>query len=214
MCSWRHCCADSCTISSHFDMEAMMATTIEQTVEQLYIAYFSRPADPKGLAYWENVLTTNPDGVQQISAAFAGSQEYKDTYAGLDNTGVVQAVYHNLFGRAGEQAGVDYWVNLLNNHTITVDNVVTTIASGAQNSDKLVYDGRVAVATSFTAHVDQPAEIAAYSGTAANVQAKAFIGTIVDLQSAAYAIDPGVIDTKIAEIVGSATGTNVPHHLA
>ena len=72
----------------------------------------------------------------------------------------------------------------------------------------------MAVATSFTAHVDTAAEIAAYSGTAANLKAKAFIGTIVDLQSSAYAIDPGVIDAKIAEIVGTPTGTDVPHHLA
>jgi hypothetical protein len=191
-----------------------MATTNTTTVEQLYIAYFSRPADPNGLAYWNNVLATNPNGVQEISANFAGSQEYKDTYAGLDNQGIVQAVYHNLFGRAGEQAGVDYWTNVLNNHTITIDNVVTAVAAGAQGNDKLVYNGRVAVATSFTAHVDTAAEIAAYSGTAANLKAKAFIGTIVDLTSSAYAIDPGVIDAKIADIVGTPTGTDVPHHLA
>jgi hypothetical protein len=192
----------------------MMAATNTTTVEQLYIAYFSRPADPQGLTYWDNVLATDPNGIQQISAAFAGSQEYKDTYAGLDNQGVVQAVYHNLFGRAAEQAGVDYWTNALNNHTMTVDNAVTAIAAGAQNNDKLVYNGRVAVATTFTAHVDQPNEIAAYSGTAANLKAKAFIGTIVDLQSSAYAIDPGVIDAKIADIVGTPTATDIPHHLA
>jgi hypothetical protein len=195
-------------------MEAMMADTNTTTVEQLYIAYFSRPADPKGLTYWDNVLAADPNGAQEISANFAASQEYKDTYAGLNNQGVVQAVYENLFGRAGEQAGVDYWTNALNNHTITVDNVVTAIAAGAQGNDKLVYNGRVAVATSFTAHVDTDAEIAAYSGTAANLKAKAFIGTIVDLQTSAYAIDPGVIDTKIADIVGTPTGTDVPHHLA
>lgn len=191
-----------------------MAATNTTTVEQLYIAYFSRPADPNGLTYWDNVLATDPNGVQAISAAFAGSQEYKDTYAGLDNTGVVQAVYHNLFGRAGEQAGVDFWVNALNNHTITIDDVVTQVAAGAQNNDKLVYNGRVAVATTFTAHVDQSNEIAAYSGTAANLKAKAFIGTIVDLASAANAIDPGVIDAKIADIVGTPTGHDAPHFLA
>ena len=191
-----------------------MAATNTTTVEQLYIAYFSRPADPQGLIYWDNVLATDPNGVQEISANFAGSQEYRDTYAGLDNQAVVQAVYQNLFGRVGEQAGVDYWTNALNNHTITVDNAVTAIAAGAQNNDKLVYNGRVAVATAFTEHVDQPAEIAAYSGTAANLKAKAFIGTIVDLASSANAINPGVIDAQIADIVGTPTGTDVPHHLA
>ncbi|HEX8787691.1 MAG TPA: DUF4214 domain-containing protein, partial [Telluria sp.] len=62
-----------------------MATDVNTEVEQLYVAYFSRPADPAGLTYWANVLGTNPNGYQTISAAFAGSAEYQAAYAGMDN---------------------------------------------------------------------------------------------------------------------------------
>jgi uncharacterized ferredoxin-like protein len=49
--------------------------------------------------------------------------------------------------------------------------------------------------------------MAAYSGANANKIASDFIDTIVDLGSAASARDPGVIDAKIAQIVGvNATG--------
>lgn len=190
-----------------------MADTNTTTVEQLYVAYFSRPADPNGLTFWDNFLATNPNGVQQMSAQFAASQEYQQTYANMDNHAVVEAVYQNLFGRVGDDAGVAFWTAALDNHTISVDNVVTAVADGAQNDDKVVYTGRVAVAVEFTQHVDQPNEIAAYSGTAANAIAKAFIGTIVDLQSGAAAINPSVVDAKIAEIVGTPSSMDTVHLL-
>ena len=190
-----------------------MATTAE-IVEKFYVEYFSRPADYAGLQYWTNILATNPNGADAISRDFAGSAEYQQTYANMDNTAIVQAIYHNLFGRAGEDAGVAYWVNLLNTHQMTVDNMVAQVAAGAQGSDAVVLSGRVAVATSFTQHLDTSAEQAAYSGTAANQIAKDFIGSIIDLQTAAAAIDPGVIDAKIAQIVGSQTATDATHFVA
>jgi len=190
-----------------------MATNVED-VQKLYVAYFSRPADTAGLNFWTNVLATDHNtGMQQISQAFSQSEEYRLNYANLDNRAVVEAVYHNLFGRAGETAGIDFWTNAMNNGAVTVDNVVQAFASGAQNDDKIVFAGRVAVATSFTNHLDLPNEQVAYSGNAANQIAKSFIGSIINLQTAASAIDPGVIDMKIAEIVGTPSGLEAQHFI-
>lgn len=183
-----------------------MATDVQTQVEQLYVAYFSRPADPAGLQFWENVLSTDPNGYQKISAAFAGSTEYQSTYAGMDNNAVVNAVYEHLFGRAAEAAGQAYWANLLNQHTITIDNVVTDIAGGAQDTDLFAYNAKVAVATAFTAHIDTAAEQAAYAGTAANQIAINYIEGVKDLQTAAAGMDPGSIDNAVAQIVGTHTG--------
>lgn len=174
------------------------------TVQQLYVAYFSRPADVAGLAYWNNVLNTNPNGLQQISAAFSASAEYKAAYSQNTNEQVVGAVYQHLFGRTAEAAGVSYWADLLNRHVITIDNVVTQVAAGAQSTDKVAYEGKSAVAKAFTQHLDQPAEIAAYNSAHANLLAANFIATVKDLQSAAAAIDPSAIDGVIAQIVSDA----------
>lgn len=181
-------------------------------VEKLYIAYFSRPADPAGLAFWSNTLATNPNGYQVISANFASSAEYKATYAGMSNAQIVSTVYQHLFGRAAEQAGVDWWAQKLDSHTITIDNVVTQIAAGAQGTDLFAYNAKVSVATTFTAHVDTQAEINAYQGAAANQIAINFIATVKDLASAAAASDPGTIDGVIAQIVGGGTtGADFAH---
>ena len=188
-----------------------MATTTETTVQKLYVAYFSRPADVAGLAYWNNILATNPDGYQMISANFASSAEYKAMYAGQDNRAVVSTVYEHLFGRPAEAAGVDYWAKMLDQNVITIDNVVTQIAAGAQSTDKVAYDGKVAVAAVFTEHLDLTAEQQAYAKPAGMKVASDYIAGIKDLLTAATARDPGNIDLTIEKMV-SAAATGMGDH--
>lgn len=182
----------------------MADTTTE--IQKLYVAYFSRPADPAGLAFWTTQMQTNPNFYQAISAAFSTSAEYKAAYAGMSNAQVVSAVYQHLFGRPAEQAGVDWWAQKLDAHTISVDNVVTAIAAGAQSTDLFAYNAKVAAAAAFTQHLDTAAEKQAYSGDAANKIAINYIASVHDLGSAAAAMDPGYIDSVIATIVGGGTG--------
>lgn len=175
-------------------------------VQKLYVSYFSRPADPGGLQYWTNALTTNPGALQELSRQFSLSQEYRDNFAGMDNRGIVSEVYQNLFGREAEAAGVNYWADLLDRNAISIDNVVTNIAAGAAGNDRVAFNGKVAVATQFTERLDQPNEVTAYAGDAANDLAVEFLATVKDLTSAATAMDPGVVDSWIARIV-TAHGT-------
>jgi hypothetical protein len=121
---------------------------------------------------------------------------------------VVNAIYTHLFGRAAETAGVDFWSHALDTKAMTVDNMVTQVAAGAQGSDLLAYNGKVAVSTAFTERLDQPNEVKAYSGDHANQIAVDFIATVKDLQSAATARDPGMIDSVINHIVIDSGMTN------
>jgi hypothetical protein len=182
----------------------MADTTTE--IQKLYVAYFSRPADPDGLAFWTTQMQTNANFYQNISAAFSTSTEYKAAYAGMSNAQVVSAVYQHLFGRPAEQAGVDWWAQKLDSHTISIDNVVTAIAAGAQSSDLFAYNAKVAAAAAFTQHLDTAAERQAYSGDAANKIAIDYVASVKDLASAANAMDPGYIDSVIAHITGGTTG--------
>lgn len=183
-----------------------MATDYINEVQKLYVAYFSRPADPAGLSFWANQLQTNPNGYQNISAAFSTSAEYRATYGGMDNRAVVAEVYDNLFGRAAEAAGVDFWANALNNGAMTIDNVVTQIAAGAQGNDRIAYNGKVGVSTAFTNRIDTDAEKAAYSGSVANKIAIDYVANVKDLDTGARYSQPGLIDETIAKIVGTPSG--------
>lgn len=190
-------------------MEAVMATDYINEVQKLYIAYFGRPADPTGLDFWVNQLQTNPNGYEMISNAFSNSQEYQMMYGGQSNREVVLDIYQNLFGRAGEQGGVDFWTARLDAGDITVGNAVifmSQAATQANNNDGFVFKARVGVATEFTERVDLPAEQAAYSGPAANQMAIDYIASVRDIFSAAQQMQPSQIDGVIAQIVGTPSG--------
>lgn len=190
-----------------------MATSVDFTteVQKLYVAYFSRPGDPTGVAFWVDKLQNNLVAYQDISAEFSTSAEYQAMYGGKNNAAVVAEVYDNLFGRqpvGGEDA---FWINALNTGATDVDNVVTAIAAGAQGSDEFAYNGKVAIAVKFTQHIDTDAEKAAYSGAAANQVAIDYLAGAKDITSIAMRMDAGNIDSTIARIVGTPSSMDVDH---
>jgi hypothetical protein len=175
---------------------------VSTDIQKLYVAYFSRPADVGGLQFWTNSLASGPGAYQTIAQNFSNSFEYQATYAGMDNRQVVDTVYQHLFGRHAEAAGIDYWAKALDQKTLTVANVVTAVADGAQFSDKVVIDGRVAAATAFTEHLDLKLEQLAYAGAMANKVGSDYLATIVDAQTAVNALLPGNIDEAISKFAG------------
>ncbi len=44
-----------------------------EAIQKLYVAYFRRPADAAGLAYWESVVTAAKGSPTSGAAAFAAS---------------------------------------------------------------------------------------------------------------------------------------------
>src|SRR5471030_1878465 len=142
-------------------------------IQQLYVAYFNRPADPSGLAYWETVVENAKGDTSAVSAAFAASAEYKAAYAGLDANHIVNTVYNNLFGHDADIGGLNFYTTLLNNGSLTINQIVATIAGGAQSTDAVAYNDKVAAASAFTTAIAATtASTLAYSGDAANTAAK------------------------------------------
>lgn len=176
-----------------------------QAVQQLYIAYFNRPADYAGLEYWTTVVEAQKGSTAAVSAAFAAEAEYKTEYAGLSNADVVNKVYTNLFGRAAEADGKAYWADLLDRKVITIDKVVAEIAKGARTTDAEAYENKVSAATVFTAQLDTVAEQNGYRGAAANTQAKAFITSVTTDASLEAAVAPVALATTVGKVVAAGT---------
>jgi len=183
-----------------------MATDYTTEVQKLYVAYFGRPADPTGLNFWTMQLQNNPNFYQTVSSTFSTSNEFQTMYAGLDNRALVTEIYDNLFARAPDEVGLNFWVNALNTGAATFADVVGKVADGAQNNDAVIVNGKVSVATEFTKHIDTDAERAAYSGPAANQIAIDYVSGVKDLTSGAQRMDAGQIDATIAKIVGMPSG--------
>jgi S-layer protein len=167
--------------------------------QQLYVAYFNRPADTLGLAYW----TGKP--AAQASAAFSTSAEYTATYAGMSNAQIVNAIYLNLFGRpANDLPGLTFWANHLTNGTLSVSNVVTSIASAAQGTDLVAYNNKVTAASAFTAALDTAAEVIAYTGTAANAAAKTWLSGVTTDATLTAATTTTALNASVATVVSVA----------
>ena len=190
-----------------------MATQYDTQIQQLYVAYFNRPADASGIAHWANYLSTGGT-IDQISAAFSQSLEYQLTYNQTTNAGIVTQVYQNLFGRAPEAAGLAFWVQALTNRDITVANMVTTIASAAQGTDKVAFDSKVVVAVAFTNALDTTAEQAGYTGTEPNAAAKELLSGITTAAQATAAIVPATLDASVAAVIKAGVPFTLENGLA
>lgn len=141
-------------------------------VQKAYLAYFGRPADPVGLAYWMG------QDAASMRAGFAASTEYATLYSGMTAEQRVEQVYQNLFGRSADAAGKAYWVNALNAGTESVSSLVTSMQANAIGVDIGTIDNRVTYAIKFTAQLDTPSEVTGYNGTAAANAARSAVSEI------------------------------------
>lgn len=129
-------------------------------IQNAYVAFFNRPADVAGLNYWSTYAGNSAD----LLNTFAQSAEYKGLYANMNSTQIVNAVYQNLFGRAPEVSGLNYWVGKLDNGQLLVGNVADAINKGSQGTDATIISNKVTAATAFTNGLDTTAKIVAYAG--------------------------------------------------
>jgi VCBS repeat-containing protein len=76
----------------------------------LYHAAFGRAPDLAGLAYWAQSGVT----IGTAAKLFLASPEWKTAGGGtLSDTSFIEAVYHNVFGRIPDSAGLSYWTGQL-----------------------------------------------------------------------------------------------------
>lgn len=180
-----------------------MATNIDK-VQQLYVAYFNRPADVAGLNYWVGVVAKGVS-TDVIAAGFAQSAEYKAMFAGKGAEAIIDTVYMNMFGRHAEKAALDFYGPLVQNGTITIDKVVTDIVKGAQGTDAVAYDNKVTAAVAFTEELDMAgneADRLAYASGDADVLqvAKTWLATVTTDASLATAL------ASVGTVADSLTG--------
>lgn len=180
-------------------------------VHRMYLAFFGRPADAHGLAFWVKAFSENNapttidgfitayavnDGAKALVDAFEHSRESRQLYTGT-NAAFINAVYLNAFNRNAEAGGRDFWSSVLDNGYITRAQAAMAILSGAQNEDALVVAKKVQAATYFTAAMRTPTDISGYDGPRPNQAARELLGTItVDTDMEAF-------KTKIDDFIAS-----------
>ena len=163
---------------------------MSQTVaQQLYVAYFGRPADFFGIRNFateiQRLLPNATDirdlalaiqnkhaGVLALVNQFGTSQESIDLYGTGNTAGFVNAVYRNVLDRDADLPGLTFWVGELDAGNISRASFSAVLMAAAINNtqsaaDQTVVANKIAVAQLFTSALDTNAEIQAYAGNAA-----------------------------------------------
>ncbi|MES2149255.1 MAG: DUF4214 domain-containing protein [Pseudomonadota bacterium] len=192
-----------------------VADDYKQVVQQIYIAYFGRPADAGGLAWHKSVLlaANAPTTIVALSEAYASnaalkaeidsfgtSAESAALYPGNNDT-FISAIYRNLFGREADAAGKAFWVSVLDRGLITRASAAISLMAGAQSTDIDVINKKTLVASNFTAATFTERELKGYSGLAANVVVRTLLGS-VDQDS-----DPASFTASIGSTIASLAAT-------
>ena len=208
--------------STQVQPPAPLPQDYRDAVQKIYVAYFGRPADVAGLAYFEaSFLTagsptallelsqsysTNP-AVKSLIDSFSNSAESAALYPG-DNNAFIIAIYLNLFNRAADDAGKAYWADLINRGLITRANAAISIMSGARSTDATIVNNKMTVAIAFTTGLNTAAKSNSYSGLTVNAFVRSILALVSNVTNTAnFQV---TIDSAIADLPYHATPTPVP----
>ncbi|MFA5233410.1 MAG: DUF4214 domain-containing protein [Sulfurimonas sp.] len=118
---------------------------------KLYVATFNRAPDAAGLDYWVNNSGLT---IEEIAQSFFDQSETQALYPAETTTAdFVTSVYENLFNRAPDAAGLDYWVGDLDSGAVSKQNFILAVMNGALNTsvsqDATILENKQNVGLSF-----------------------------------------------------------------
>ena len=188
----------------------MAASTYFAQVQQLYIAYFGRPADPTGQAYWAANIDAAKGDISAVIAGFSASKESAELFGNKSTIDKVTAIYQNAFGRAPEPAGLAYWVAQLDSGKVSQAQASWTIQQNAGEGDAAVVQNKLTAAQAFTAKLDTTAAITGYQGADAAQMARDFLKDVTaDNATATAAVEGAATAIEAIVAVGDVGATLV-----
>lgn len=174
----------------------MAASDYVRVVQEFYIAYFGRPADPAGLRFYSefldannapttaqgliNVYAVNPT-IRNVINSFGESAESLALYAGASTSQRVTSIYLNLLNRQPDLGGLSYWVNEIDSGRLVLARAALSIAAAAEangGTDGQIVANKIAVGANFNAAIDTVAELNAYVGDAAAAIARDLLSQV------------------------------------
>lgn len=161
-------------------------------LQQLYVAFFGRPADPAGLAWHADVLARlkAPTELRAFAAAYDTAPQVRALVDSLSDSVearalygdspdlLIDALYRQGFNRDAEPAGLAYWTDAIRQHALNRAAAVMGILAGAQGGDLDTFRRKTEAAAVFTRSVDTPATRTLYSGPGSNALVRDLLGVV------------------------------------
>lgn len=161
----------------------------QNLIQQLYVAFYGRPADNEGLAFWSQALEQNGGDVSAFLSDFVSSDEAVNRYGELSADAWLSLAFEQAFSRgpnADEQADFDRFEGDLG----AVVSRIADYLANAQGDDAATLGARTQVATTFTNEVAArgsefgPEDVEAASQLVSNANVgtdvSAYLATVVE----------------------------------
>jgi S-layer protein len=189
-------------------------TAYDTAIQELYVAYFGRPADYFGLQNFETALLnanapTDPSqlagayssnsAIKTLVDAFGTSKESQALYGNINGSAdvanaFVNAIFENMFGRAANAAGLHFWSNAITTGALTASDAALAIAAGAAANtsaqgvqDATTLANKVVVASDFTTQISQESSLVLeYSGPLAAGIGRTLLAGVTSSNLATY----------------------------
>ena len=171
---------------------AMTEEEAKALAQQLYVAYYGRPADPGGLDFWTGELM-NSANLDNAVRNFGASAEYNDLSKDKTNEELLAVLYQQMFNRDPDQAGLDFYLGRLERGESTLASIAKQVADGAVDEDVTTLANKVAVANAFTEAVRDSEGDVVYDASQI-VHAAALLADVTDAEGAVAAGEAAVAD--------------------
>ncbi|MCZ6829738.1 MAG: DUF4214 domain-containing protein [Gammaproteobacteria bacterium] len=195
--------------SNHTDQRPISESEI--TVMSAYLAFYGRPADPGGLAFWAGRLDEEGGNLDAIIDAFANSAEYDERFGDLGGIELVTNLFQQLFGRDPDPGGLEFYVTSLASGERSLQAIALDILNGAQNEDLDIVSARLDVAVHYIHTLE--AQYATDVDIDADALAALIAGTSADNVDTMYANVEDIVTDEIRQVAGSwdASGGQDPY---
>ncbi|HXT60717.1 MAG TPA: Ig-like domain-containing protein, partial [Pirellulales bacterium] len=110
---------------------------LDPILTSYYEQFLLRAPDPQGLAYWRDQVWKVVGGPEPVIAGMISSPEFFQSAGGTDAAWVA-ALYQRLLNRTADPAGLQYWDNLLETHSMTEFQVVEGFLSSDEYFTNLI----------------------------------------------------------------------------
>lgn len=107
-------------------------------VARLYEVMLDRGADAAGLEYWLEQLEAGMS-IEEIASYFGTSTEFESLGVGQSDAEFLEALYQQAFDRASDDAGKDFWLNVLETTDLDRTDIATYFASSEEAVEDFDY---------------------------------------------------------------------------
>jgi hypothetical protein len=127
----------------------------EREVLRAYVAYYGRPADAGGLAFWSAELSRANGDLSIIIEPFGVSAEFNDRYSNLGDRSLIENLYRQLFGRDPDPGGLAFYTGELQAGRMSLQTIALNIIYGVQGDDVTIVANRLSASEYFVSCLEQ-----------------------------------------------------------